>query len=254
MSEAKRFYWLKLNEDFFRQKEIKQLRKIAGGPIFTIIYLKMLLRSMGDNGRLYYEGIEDDFASELALDIDESVEDVRITISYLMSKHILIQCNKTEWEILTAKEMTGSEGESARRMRKMRNREMLLASHCDRRVTTSDTEIEIELEKEIELENREKKMRKTFVKPTIQQIKDYALSINYNLDADAFYDYYESVGWKIGNKPMKDWKCTIRNWRRRDEQKGLKTDAKRPRHPEIILDDDQIAAIDEITSRGENWG
>ena len=28
---AKRYYWLKLPEDFFRQKAIKKLRRIAGG-------------------------------------------------------------------------------------------------------------------------------------------------------------------------------------------------------------------------------
>ena len=28
---GKKYYWLQLKEDFFRQKEIKLLRKIAGG-------------------------------------------------------------------------------------------------------------------------------------------------------------------------------------------------------------------------------
>ena len=92
MSEGnKRFYWLKLSDDFFRQKEIKQLRRIAGGDLYTIIYLKMLLCSMDTGGKLYYEGISDDFASELALDIDEEVENVRVTIQFLISKGILIE-------------------------------------------------------------------------------------------------------------------------------------------------------------------
>jgi hypothetical protein len=30
MAEAKKFYWLKLETDFFKSKEIKKLRKIAG--------------------------------------------------------------------------------------------------------------------------------------------------------------------------------------------------------------------------------
>ena len=30
----KRYYWLKLSEDFFRQKEIKKLRRIAGGDTY----------------------------------------------------------------------------------------------------------------------------------------------------------------------------------------------------------------------------
>lgn len=43
---AKRYYWLKLPDGFFRQKAIKKLRKIAGGDTYTIIYLKMLLVAM----------------------------------------------------------------------------------------------------------------------------------------------------------------------------------------------------------------
>lgn len=49
---AKRYYWLKLHEDFFRQKDIKKLRQIAGGDTYTIIYLKMLLHSLSTSGKL----------------------------------------------------------------------------------------------------------------------------------------------------------------------------------------------------------
>ena len=62
---GKRYYWLKLPEDFFRQKPIKKLRKIAGGDTYTIIYLKMLLIAMKEDGKLYFEGVEDDFYEEL---------------------------------------------------------------------------------------------------------------------------------------------------------------------------------------------
>lgn len=51
---AKRYYWLKLPDGFFRQKAIKKLRKIAGGDTYTIIYLKMLLVAMKQDGRLVY--------------------------------------------------------------------------------------------------------------------------------------------------------------------------------------------------------
>ena len=166
MSENKRYYWLKLPEDFFRQKEIKQLRKIAGGDTYTIIYQKMLLRSLMDGGRLYYEGIESDFASELALDIDEDVENVKMTIAFLTAKNILVQSDVDEYELLTADEMTGSETDSTRRSRKSRaikNAEKIAASkaemlqsntkalQCNTDATKCNTEIEIEREKEVEV-------------------------------------------------------------------------------------------------------
>lgn len=77
---AKRYYWLKLPDGFFRQKAIKKLRKIAGGDTYTIIYLKMLLVAMKQDGRLYFEGVEATFYDELALDLDEEVENVRVVL------------------------------------------------------------------------------------------------------------------------------------------------------------------------------
>ncbi len=169
----KRYYWLKLKDDFFRQKEIKQLRKIAGGEVFIIIYLKMLLRSLRDDGKLYYEGIEENFPAELALDIDEDEENVKMTVAYLQAKGILVQCNTDEYELLTAGEMTGSEGYSAERMRRLRGKK-LLASHCDALVTASDEE---KREKREEKESREKNISRY---RAVNDVPDY------------FYDFYNT--------------------------------------------------------------
>ena len=49
MAENRRYYWLKLKEDFFIDKRIKRLRRISGGDTYTIIYLKLLLLSLKDS-------------------------------------------------------------------------------------------------------------------------------------------------------------------------------------------------------------
>lgn len=121
----KKYYWLKLNEGFFRQKEIKKLRRIAGGDTYTIIYLKLLLRSLANNGFLYYEGIEPTFAEELALDIDEDEENVSVTLAFLQNYGILEEKNEVEFLLLTCSEMVGSETAAARRMRNKRDRNKL---------------------------------------------------------------------------------------------------------------------------------
>lgn len=61
-----------------------------------------------------------------------------------------------------------------------------------------------------------------FVKPTLEEIKNYCQSQNYDIDAQGFYDFYESKGWKVGNSPMKNWQATVRNWERRNKQEGGK--------------------------------
>ena len=160
----KRYYWLKLQEGFFRQKEIKRLRKIAGGDTYTIIYLKMLLQSLSSHGVLFFDSIENDFISELALDIDENEEDVAITVQYLMSKKILVEISEDEYLLTTCEEMVGSETASTRRSRKHRNNIKALQCNIDATKRNGEKEIEKEIDIEIEKEGE--------VRVTCQQIAD----------------------------------------------------------------------------------
>lgn len=75
----KKYYWLKMTDQFFEDKAIKKLRKIAGGDTYTIIYLKMLLTAIKQGNKMYFEGIEDDFMEELALELDEDTDNVKVT-------------------------------------------------------------------------------------------------------------------------------------------------------------------------------
>lgn len=123
---AKRYFWLKLKDDFFRQKEIKKLRKIAGGDTFTIIYLKIQLLSLKDNGKLFYEGVEDNFAEELALEIDEDVDNVQVTLNYLIRHGLLEEINQDEYVLPQTMSAIGSESASAERVRKSRAKTKML--------------------------------------------------------------------------------------------------------------------------------
>ena len=59
---------------------------------------------------------------------------------------------------------------------------------------------------------------KKFQKPTIEQIKAYCQEANKNIDAEAFFDFYEAKGWVVGRAPMKDWKAAVRNWAKNESQ------------------------------------
>lgn len=231
MSEPKRYFWLKLHKDFFQRKEIKRLRKIAGGDTYTIIYLKMLLRSIMSDGKLYFDGLEDDFASELALDLDEKEENVQITIQYLLKSGLLEMCSDEEYYLPDTKDSTGCETAVASRVRKHRERKKAL--QCNTDVTQvkqlCNGEIEIELEKDIEIEKEihssaksTTTKRKRFEKPTLSQITQYCLERNNNVNAEQFYDYYESNGWKVGKNSMKDWKACVRTWERNGYDRPIK--------------------------------
>jgi DNA-binding transcriptional ArsR family regulator len=60
--------------------------------------------------------------------------------------------------------------------------------------------------------------KEKFVKPTLEELQNYINEKKLNVNAEHFIDYYEANGWKVGKNPMKDWKATIRNWHRRNEE------------------------------------
>lgn len=60
-----------------------------------------------------------------------------------------------------------------------------------------------------------------FVKPTIQEVASYAAKLGYtNFNAERFYGYYESNGWKVGRNPMKSWKGAVVNWHQREQEEA----------------------------------
>lgn len=157
MANDKKYYWLKLKDDFFRDKKMKKLRNIAGGDTYTIIYLKMQLLSLKNSGVLIFENVEDTFEEEIALEIDEKVEDVKVCLLYL-EKTGLLECKDNEYVLPQTIDCIGSETATAERMRRSRERKKQLEmSQCYTDVTNGYTEIEKDIDIDIEKERREEK-------------------------------------------------------------------------------------------------
>lgn len=80
--------------------------------------------------------------------------------------------------------------------------------------------MDMEKDKNISPVSKEKGKQRNFQKPTPDEVSKYADEITFVLNGQAFVDFYESKGWRIGNQPMKDWKAAVRTWKRRkqDEQ------------------------------------
>lgn len=69
----------------------------------------------------------------------------------------------------------------------------------------------------------QKKSEQRFSPPTIEQLKEYICSNKYNVDAERFFNFYQSKGWYVGKNKMKDWKAAVRTWVRgnNDKSKGF---------------------------------
>ena len=177
---SKRYYWLKLQKDFFTQPKIKKLRKIAGGDTYTIIYLKMQLLSLSNGGKLFFDGIEESFSEEIALTIDEDPDNVKVTVQYLLSQGLIEPCSETEFLMTETQSLICSESESAERVRASRKNKALQCNtnvtECNNNVQKCNTDIDID----IELDNRDRVRDKTDSK------------ISYQLIADTFNDICKS--------------------------------------------------------------
>ena len=148
VTENRRYYWLQLKDNFFNSKEMKLMRKLPGGEEITIIYLKMMLASLAEQGKLYFEGLAEDLAEELSLIIDEDPEAIRLTLMFLTKKKLLTTSDNYQFNLEQVPEMVGSETASTRRSRK--HRETQKALQCNTTATKGNGDIDIDIDIDID--------------------------------------------------------------------------------------------------------
>ena len=186
---------------------------MAGGDTYTIIYLKMQLLSLKSDGVLSYTGLEDNFASELALDLDERPEDVQVVLMYLASCGLIETSDNVNFLLPYVVENTGKETDAAQRMREMRKRNNVTPAL---RECYTEKEIEGDIEKEIDKDTPPKspsRGKREFVPPTLEEVEAYCKERNSPVDPKQFYDYFTAGDWydSKGQK-VRRWKQKLITW------------------------------------------
>lgn len=226
---AKKYYWLRLKDDWFKSKVIKKLRKIAGGDTYTIIYLKMQLLSLKNEGRLYYDGVEESFSEELALELDEDPENVKVTISFLQNCGLIEILDVDEYMLIEVPKSIGSESESAERVRRCRankNKKLLEEKtlHCNDEVTICSTEIDIDIEKREDIEKdscpvpeeSEPETEIPFIMLPLNTGEEYPV---YPKMINLFSELYPAVDVPQAMRDMKGW--LLMNTKKRKTKRGI---------------------------------
>ena len=70
----------------------------------------------------------------------------------------------------------------------------------------------------INIDSLYKRGSSRFQKPTIEEIRQYCLEKSLDVDAEHFYNFYESKGWVVGKSPMKNWRAAVCTWSRREKE------------------------------------
>lgn len=82
--------------------------------------------------------------------------------------------------------------------------------------TKADKDKEEDKDKDKDKEEDVCRTKRRFVRPTVEEVGEYIREHGYQVDAQKFFDFYESKGWRVGNQPMQNWQAAVRTWTRND--------------------------------------
>lgn len=232
MSDNKKYYYLRLKDNFFDSDELKILESMKDGYLYSNILLKLYLRSLKNDGKLVVNERIPYSADMLASVTGHQVGTIKQALSVFKDLGLIDVLDNGAIYMLDIQNFIGKGSSEADRKREYRQRIETDRTNVQtnlRQISDKSTpEIEIELEKDIEIEKEihssasTTTKRKRFEKPTLSQITQYCLERNNNVNAEQFYDYYESNGWKVGKNAMKDWKACVRTWERNGYDRPIK--------------------------------
>ncbi|HBI91270.1 MAG TPA: DnaD domain protein [Terrisporobacter glycolicus] len=178
MSKNKKYYWLKLKEDFFEEDTINWIEEQENGKDYCLFYLKLCLKSLKTNGTLIrnvgtmlvpYD------AKQLGKITNTDIDTVRVAMELFKKIGLVEVLENGEIYLTQLENMVGSETSKAQLMRKKRAKDkdlpnsnndgnnvtnMLPSSYqgeenCYTEIETEqekETEQEIDLEQELEKE------------------------------------------------------------------------------------------------------
>lgn len=224
MSEAKKFYWLKLKRDFFKRHDIRIIEEMENGKDYILFYLKLLLESVTHEGHLRFSETIPYNEKMLSVITNTNIDIVRSAMKVLVELKMIEILEDSTIYMAEILKLTGCETAAAERMRNSRKKQKALAE-CNN-VQKCYTELEKELEKEADKEadketesgdTADKPPKRTrFTPPSLEEVEAYCRERNKGVNAEKWYNYYTANGWKVGKNPMKDWKAAVRTW----EQNG----------------------------------
>lgn len=237
MSDNKKYYYLRLKDNFFDSDELKILESMKDGYLYSNILLKLYLRSLKNDGKLVVNERIPYNSEMLASVTGHQVGTIKQALSMFKELGLIEVLENGAIYMLDIQNFIGKGSTEAdrqriydRRISEERKQNKLTQSRNLEEICKKSTpEIEKELEKDIEIEKEihssaksTTTKRKCFEKPTLSQITQYCLERNNSVNAEQFYDYYESNGWKVGKNSMKDWKACVRTWERNGYDKPIK--------------------------------
>ena len=213
----KRYYWLKLKRDFFKRHDIRIIESMPNGKDYILFYLKLLCESVDHDGSLRFSEQIPYNEDMLATITNTNVDIVRNAINIFAKLGMMEILDDGTYFMAEVQKMIGSaaDNDNANRQRRFRERQKELALPNRYESVTKNNESKsksIEKDIEIDIEKEKEKKEKRFTPPSVEEVNSYILEKGYDVDAEAFVNFYESKGWFVGKNKMKSWKAALVTW------------------------------------------
>ena len=147
---SKKYFWLKLNVDFFEREEVKLIENMPNGKEYIIFYMKLLLKSANSDGKLLFKDVipytEDMLATVTGINVDV----VRTAVKLFLKLGLMQKLSDGALFMLETQKMIGCETEYAKKKREYREKKKVEALE-DKSGTKKDiVQIEDRTKKDIE--------------------------------------------------------------------------------------------------------
>lgn len=236
MTESK-FYWLKLQRDFFKRSDIMVVENMPNGKEYVLFYLKLLLESISHSGELRFTDTIPYNEQMLATITNTNIDIVRSAMKVFTQLHMLEIVEDGTIFMTEVDKMIGSmaNNPNANRQRRFRENHFSVTENNGyiTESVTNDNESKSKSKSiDIELDVKESKPKKSrFIPPTVEEVSAYCRERGNSVDPQRFVDYYSSKGWMIGKNKMVDWKASVRTWERKEKENPSPRQNPTPENP-----------------------
>lgn len=146
----KKYYWLKLQKDFFKRHDIRIVEAMQNGKDYILFYLKLLLESVTHEGSLRFSDTIPYSEEMLSTITNTNIDVVRAAMGVFKQLGMIEVLEDSTILMNEIETMIGCESSVAERVRKHRANQKLL--QCNEVKQNCNTEIEKEIELDIDKE------------------------------------------------------------------------------------------------------
>lgn len=230
---SKRFYWMKLKENFMTSDTVDFLMSQPNGAEYVVLYQMLCLQTLNTDGvlgRTIGEVMIPYDAAKIQRDCKYfSIDTVTLALEYYKKLGLVFEQDNGFLKIANYENIIGSESDSAERMRKMRSLQSV--SQCDA-VCDGNVTLEIEMrDRDINTHS----IRASgdapacehvngvigFEPPTLEEVKAFVKARELeHVDAERFYNWFTASGWYRGRTRIIDWQAEALNWEKKEITEG----------------------------------